>query len=675
MPDEVKVKLKASLGMDASDVQKSMQAIQEQLQPKAGGPVDATESATRWLERVIGKTGTFVENRKKLLASYAQEVAYVRNLEDEYRKMIRTKGGLDEIDKRIEGNMVRYHRDRVNRIRDIIQVGTTAEKAEPQEQQGGGLLSTLAGGAGGIFGAIKGAIMKHPYVAAVVGTALAAKYLQGKAEEYSEYSEKLETGFVDTGRRTGHGIGLRGQLETGGPGRVSARMKAMGYSGEDVLKMANAYGMPGAGLGGALEAQGGFARQFGFGQTPDLISGVGRRATQLGMAEPGQQPAFWRLMTDAVTTGLQHGVDASETMRALLGMAEETAAHTGVVSRDYLAGLAGMQKAFSGGLSRFFKDETGAGEMRTVMGAFEHPQGVAQQRFMMNAVMGQFGGKVPSAGDLGFSGADATSYGQMTEIQKLQTIMAELPRLMLSKNPKVSGLMAHMARQVSQAAPPGGEMLMWQSILGMEPAKLQSMHGALAGIVGGKGAEQRGFGDLLATAFERAPDQTRKAFAGQGIGGSATPLEQKEQMRREATESFSTAIAESTFNLRAFAAQLENSTKALAADIIHSGHEGTLGDTVKEYLKGLLPSGKGQARDKLLVPQGDATMQLQSGQGTMLSVAPILISGSVDITGAGQGSVSAELFMPLLQQAIEQYAARMRAMSATRSRQMGTVGI
>ena len=679
MPEDVKIKLRASLGLDASDVQKSMQAIQEQLQPKTAGPIDATEQAMRWVERVIGKTGTFVEGRKKLLASYAEEVAYVRKLEGEYQKMLRTKGGLDEIDKRVEGGLVRSHRERLNRIRDLIQVGTTAEKAEPHEEQGGGILSTLSGGAGGIFGAIKAAISKHPYIAAAVGVGLAAKYLKGKADEYSEYSEKLETGFDNTGRRMGYGVGLRGQLETGGPGRVSPRMKALGYSGEDALKMAGAYGMPGKGLGSALEAQGGFARAFGFGENPETISGMGRRATQIGMDD---QPAFWRTMTEAVTTGLKHGVDASETMRALLGLTEDVAAHTGVVSRDYLSGLSGIQKAFEGGMSKFFKGETGADQLKTVMGAFTHPSGVAQQRFMQNAIMGQFGGKVPSSSDIGFTGAGATSYDQMTELQKMQTVMARLPELMTSKNPKVSGLMAHMARQVSKAAPPGGEMLMWQSILGMEPAKLQNAHEALSGIVGGKDAGARGFGDLLETAFKKAPDQARKALAGQAAPSEITPMEQKEQLRREATEVFSMAISESTFNLRKFTEQLAASTTSLAADILHSGHEGTLGDTVKGYLKSLLPdsskgggNGGGKGREQLLIPQAEATPQLQGWSGSSMQMQPLLISGTIELTGAGEGAVPAAMFLPILQQAIEQYAARTRSMGTSRPRQMGTVGI
>ena len=682
MPEnDVRIKLKASLGLDASDVQKSMQAIQEQLQPKTAGPIDATEQAMRWVERVIGKTGTFVEGRKKLLASYAEEVAYVRKLEDEYRKMIRTKGGMDEIDKRVEGGLVRSHRERLNRIRDLIQVGTTAEKAEPQEQQGGsGILSALAGGAGGIMGALKAQVGKHPLIAAAIGTALAAKFAVGLADDFSEYSEKLDTGYDSAGRRMGYGTTLRGQLEPGGRGRVSPRMKALGYSGEDVLKMADAYSMKGKGFEAALDAQGGFARAFGLGENPEVVSGIGRRATQLGM---GDQPAFWRTMTEAVMTGQKHGIDASETMRALLGLTEDVAAHTGVVSRDYLSGLSGIQKAFEGGMSKFFKGETGATQLKTVMDAFMHPQGIAQQRFTMNAVRGYFGGKTPTAKELGFS--DASGYDEMTELQKSQDILARLPELM--KNPKTAGLFAHIARTVSKAAPPGGEMLMWQSYLGMPPEKLHSTKEALAGIVGGKDAGTRGFGDLLATAFKKAPDQARKALAGQAAPSEITPMEQKEQLQRETMEAFSTAISTSTFNIRKFTEQLEASTTSLAADLINSGHEGTLGDTIIKSIfpywrkggsKGGSTGGStdgGKGREQLLTPQAEATPQLQGWSGSSLPMQPLLISGTIELTGAGEGTVPAAMFLPILKQAIEQSEARMRSMGTSRSRQMGTVGI
>ena len=688
MPEDVKIKLKASLGMDASDVAKSMQAIQEQLKPKyeqAATEADISKDVHQWLQKTLGASTSYLESRRKLLFTYREEVRLVRDIEHELDRVRKAQGGkgwtvAGEAREKFLSTQAKEGRMFTDRLQDTIRSGMASEQGGGQ---GGGILSTLSGGAGGIFGAIKAAIAKHPYIAAAVGVGLAAKYLKGKADEYSEYSEKLDTGFENTGRRMGHGLGLRGQLETGGSGRVSPRMKALGYSGEDVLKMAGAYGMPGKGLGSALEAQGGFARAFGFGENPETISGMGRRATQIGM---GDQPAFWRTMTEAVTTGLKHGVDASETMRALLGLTEDVAAHTGVVSRDYLSGLSGIQKAFEGGMSKFFKGETGADQLKTVMGAFTHPSGVAQQRFMQNAIMGQFGGKVPSSSDLGFTGAGATSYDQMTELQKMQTVMARLPELMTSKNPKVSGLMAHMARQVSKAAPPGGEMLMWQSILGMEPAKLQNAHEALAGIVGGKDAGTRGFGDLLATAFKKAPDQARKALAGQAAPSEITPMEQKEQLRREATEVFSAAISESTFNLRKFTEQLQASTTSLAADILHSGHEGTLSDTVKGYLKSLLPdwskggstgggTGGGKGREQLLTPQAEATPQLQGWSGSSLQMQPLLISGTIELTGAGEGAVPAAMFLPILQQAIEQYAARTRSMGTSRPRQMGTVGI
>jgi len=695
MPDDVKIKLRASLGLDASDVAKSMQAIQEQLKPKyeqAATEADISKDVHQWLQKTLGASTSYLESRRKLLVTYREEVRLVRDIEhelDRVRKAQAGKGWTVAGDKREKFLSMQAGEGRMftDSLQDAIRSGMAGEQAGGK---GGGqseiqkmATSAVGGLAGGLVGKLLPGILTavaNPWVAVPLVGALAAKFLKGQADEYSEYSEKLDVGFENTGRRMGYGTDLRGKLETGGPGRVSPRMKALGYTGEDVLKMSDAYSMKGKGFEAALDAQGGFARAFGYGQNPEAISGMGRRATQLGMSD---QPAFWRTMTEAVMTGQKHGIDASETMRALLGLTEDVAAHTGVVSHDYLSGLSGIQKAFEGGMSKFFKGETGAQQLKTVMDAFMHPQGIAQQRFTMNAVREYFGGKTPTAKELGFS--DASGYDEMTELQKSQDILAQLPKLM--KNPKTAGLFAHIARTISKAAPPGGEMLMWQSYLGMPPEKLHSMKEALAGIVGGKDAGTRGFGDLLATAFKKAPDQARKALAGQAAPSEITPMEQKEQLQRETMEAFSTAISTSTFNIRKFTEQLEASTTSLAADLINSGHEGTLGDTIIKSIfpywrkggsKGGSTGGStdgGKGREQLLTPQAEATPQLQGWSGSSMQMQPLLISGTIELTGAGEGTVPAAMFLPILKQAIEQSEARMRSMGTSRSRQMGTVGI
>lgn len=554
--EDVRVKLKASLGMDTSDVTKAMEAVRTQIQGKPGPSTesDSMKYVTQWLERVIGKTGSFIDSRKKLLASYQIELANVRQLEEEYRRLRNTQG-TDPFELKVQKGLINRARGFTNTLRDTINVGTAQEQLERE----------VSKGSGGMIMAAKDAIMKHPIITATIGAFLTAKWLKGKADDYSEYSEKLDLGFADLGRRIGAGVGLRGKFEPGQEGHVSPEMKALGFSGMDVLKLGEAYGIPGAGPS-ALTAQGRFARAFGFGQNAEEIGGIGRRATQLGIAEPNQQPAFWRSMTDAVLDGIRNGIDASETMRSLLAITEEVAAHTGVVSREFFAGLAGIQKAFASGDSRFFKGDRGAEQVKTMIGAFTNPTGIAQTRFLQNSIMRQFGGQMPGAEDLGLKGSRAEIYGEFTDQQKLKYILESLPEFAASKNPKLRFLLGNLAGDVGAAA--GGdknqEQLLFQSMFGFEGRKAMEAQIAMREAAGPAGKGLGRFG-MLSRVFGMGGMGAEDVLRGQEAPAATILLEEKQQLQKEALEGFSRATSDATLELRTFIEQLkESASRGLA---------------------------------------------------------------------------------------------------------------
>ncbi len=580
MPEnDVKVKLKASLGMDASDVTKAMTAINQQLQQKAGPAADSEslKYVNQWLQKVMGSSGSYLEQRKKLLASYRDEIKFVRELEHDLASLQRQQanprqwsvaGGNKE--KALSAD-IREQRRFTENLLETIQGNIADEQQAKIESMGGG---------GGAIGTAMKAIMKHPYVTAAIGTFFAGKFIKNKMDQFSEVSETMDVGFADLGRRTGAGTGLRGALEPGNMGRVSERMKALGFSGSDVLRMGEAYGMPGAG-NASLEAQGGFARAFGFGRNPEEVSGIGRRATQLGIAEPGQQPAFWRLMTDAVMHGQKAGIDASETMRSLLQVTERAAARGGTVTQEFLAGLSGIQKAFSGGASRFFKGEAGAQGIDAIMGGIQDPAGIAQRQFIQNSIRGQFGGRMPTSKDLRFTGDKADIYDQYSDIQKLDYLTESLPELIAGQGPG-KFMAGGIYRDLERAA--GGNQvqgqLLFQGMTGLSGRKnmnaqlaLKDLRRKIAGDypnvdLGGIGPS----GDAAAVLTE-ATKESRAAMAGQAAPSDVTMLEGKQREQRENMEQFSRATSDATLGLRTFITELAGSVARFLAESERASRE------------------------------------------------------------------------------------------------------
>jgi hypothetical protein len=560
---DVKVKISA----DTTNARAALTAFNSQVQPKAGAQspeADTLKAVNSWMKQVMGSSTSYLEQRKKLLASYRDEIKYLHDLEHELGALQRrqatpslwTVAGDDK--QKMLSRDVKESRKFTEGILETMQNNLLNEQMQAMQKGGGGLLGAL-GGSGGLLGAAKGLIMRNPITAATIGLAMTGKYLKDKADQSSEYSETLDIGYTNLGRRMGKGTGLRGTLEGNNAGHVTDAMKALGYSGVDVLKMGEGYGLPGFNSATA-EAHARFAR--GFGIDPGEVSGIGKRATQLGVAEPGQQAAFFRMMTDAVMHGQKAGMDASDAMRTLLGLTEDVAAHTGVVSREYVAGLSGIQKVLQGGESRFFKQ--GPEATKSLMDSLQHPQGILQTRVMQTALMSVFGDKVPDAKALGLTGHKARIYDEMTEQQKLTTALDLLPEISQNKHAskEARNILPGMFRYLKKAAG-GHEQLALQSLLQMQGAKGLNAQAAMREAVGGGAGNASTFGSLEEL-FGRSGEAGRAALVGTEAPAGIIELEKKQQVQAEAMEGFSKAVSAATLDLRTgFSVAVEEAARVL----------------------------------------------------------------------------------------------------------------
>jgi len=544
-------------------------------QQSAKQEVDLLTQVERKLISTIGPQGSFIKNKKEINTLYKEELAHVRMLEDNLSRLKRTEHGLSSGYIRARERETQEARQFVNRLRDTIAVGTAQESMTGGAARGGLFeMSTQQAMNGGLIGAGMGAIgravMAHPLIA---GTALAlggANWLVNRADDASRYSEDIDVGFTNAGRRTGMGKGLRRLFQHARPGVTDTEFMNLGYTGDDLTKMVDAFGIPSSSgnLRSAIQAQGLFARAYGFGENPDAIAAVGRRSTQLGIAESGQQTQFWRSMTAAVEAGMKNGVDASETMRSMMGLSEQAASRLGVISADYKNGLMGVQALLSNSDSRFFKGERGAQELSSLMGAFQQPKSIAHERFMMNAIMGQFGGRVPTGKEIGLNGARAGAFDAMTEMQQMQTIMQILPELMGNgKNPK---LFSGLAGEAARAAGPNGEMLMLQALTGKEGGALLEMTGALSSAVEKKFGKKRaksleGHPLLMMESLgEALPDEIQRMMRGKKADGSLTGVEGRRSKQDAMQEVFSADIATATEDVRLLGIQAKLAAEKLA---------------------------------------------------------------------------------------------------------------
>lgn len=697
--ERVGINVQATFRADTSQAKQAFdeftRSSTQAAQRMQGSLADRDSSSMRakqLLREQLGDNFSYIGQQKEINKILHEQRQHYRELSDTLYRQERAVKSLGGEEEKEAMKRIRRLRDDKREMSGLVHaleshkaVGLASESA--MGRGGGGILSgmTMGGAAsGGLIAAGAGALgraaMANPITAGIVATLGGLHFLDKFTSSESRYSEDIDVSLANTGRRTGAGVNLRGAFEPNAHGRIADQFKKLGYTGEDIAGMMQAFGMPaGASTSvSAIHAQAQFARAYGFGENPDMISGLGRRATQLGAAEPAQQPQFWAMMSVAVEKGLKNGVDASETMRSLLGMTEQVAAHTGIVSRDYVAGLAGIQSSLSAGTSRFFKGERGAQEISSLMQGFQNPQSLAQERFLMNSIMGHFGG-VPNSSALKLSGGAAAAYNNMTEVQQLQYVMQKLPELMQS-NP---GLFMSLVQGTAKGAGSGMQSMMAQAFFpGMSASKLSAMHGSLFETLRGRGVEEsrlNGMGtfDLLAEVLQQAPDEGRKILEGAAPNVELTDVERARTLDKMNLESWSSKFSTLSMPLRLGV----KGAKDYGAEAIEKAGEFARNafsfDGVGKAAKEAFSTDEDtkqenrlreMEREMMYSPGGSIYRQSYGGEG--MSMEPIQVTGSIQLIsdGGSVGEIPATAISLLIQKAIQEQSGTPRAGSPSRPR-------
>ena len=580
--ERVDIKIKAGLEVDTSDTERVLAGLPNRVKqaveqaatapPGTTGKYSAMEDFEIYtkvrdrIREVRGEQDSYLKKKKELNALLKEQTAELHRQEDAHRRLKATEHLLSPENIKKREHELTSRRAYVNQLRDQIAVGLAQESMLGGPTRGGLFgMSAQQAMNGGVIGAGAGmigrAVMAHPILAGAAAVAGGANWLLNRADDASQYSDSIDIGFANTGRRTGMGRGLRGVFQSGRRGTTDSEFMRLGYTGEALTKMADAYGMPSSSgaFRSAIQAQGLFARAYGFGENPEAMAAAGRRSTQLGIAESGQQTQFWRSMTAAVEQGMKNGVDASETLRSMMGLSEQAASRLGVISADYKNGLMGVQALLSTSDSRFFKGERGAQQVGSLLDAFQEPQSIAHERFLMNAIMASHGGRVPTAQELGLTGAHAGAFDKMTDLQKLRVAM---------KNPRdMSNRAGFMANDFGQ----NYEMVGLAALMpGKSETELMNMTASLSSTFEKKHGKKRAkelYGRPLSMLHEMGGDfdaEIERMRRGKKADGTLTGVEDLRAQQTAMKEAFSTEIAGATEHLRLFKTQTELATQRLA---------------------------------------------------------------------------------------------------------------
>lgn len=611
MAERVEIKVKVPIELDTKAAEeaargipnKVKQAAQQSPAPPPSDPatqqsikkeIDLQGRVQEKLREQIGTQFSFIKNKKEINALYKEELAHVRTMEEDFARLKRSRHGLTEAEMKARERDVREARHFVNRLRDTIAVETARERlgipasVEPaMERSGRGAFDmTLQQAAnGGLVGAGVGlasrAIMAHPVLAALAIGGLTANWALNKTDEMARPSEDLDIAFTNVGRRSGMGRVVR-RLFQKPSGETDEDLFRLGFTGPAMARMAEAFGMPAGGMTfrNAIRSQAEFARAFGFGENPEMISALGRRATQLGAAEPDQQGQFWRSMTVAVERGMKQGVDASETMRSIMGLSEKAASHLGVISQSYVAGLEAIQATLSEGGTRFFKGERGAQQVGSLLDAFQRPRGIAQERFVQNAIMGHFGGRIPTAEELGLPAGQAEAFDQMPDIHKLQAIQQMLPQILATGGPAAKGLLGGLGRMAARSAGPGGESVMLQALTGMEPGAMLALSESLSKSIRSRHGEEKAREldgrplSMLAELMEKGiPEDVIAMMRGKTPDASTTKIEDLRAAQAQISEIFSKSVSDASLELRKLAESAKLAAERLGVSVARGEQE------------------------------------------------------------------------------------------------------
>lgn len=467
-----------------------LRELDQKLSPALGGGVTGSGTpsgrAVQTLQGRFGEDFSFLQNRRAINALIRQEHQTVRDLTEQYERLKRSKADDAVQQREAVSQQITHHRQLAQAMRSVQVVGEDRERAMglvPGGRMGDGHrtmsgmhpmmqamamqgFATVPGGqtlGGGLMRMMRSPLLMVP--AALAGGSLLAYHV---ANKFSAPAEQIEMQYLDTARRLGvvdpsqSAVYRDSFSRFGQPGRVDDQFYRMGYSHSDVARTFSAYGISGIRQGHgtterALLSQMAFARRFGFGQSPEMIAGMGRQAAIWGV-DPAQQGELWRHMGGVATQGQVGGIDAHDTLKGMFRLLGRIADNTGQLTPERLeaAMVAGMISSRGG---RVFGGERGMERWGTMLEGFTNPRTLEGRMMMHHAIMQGFGGDIPDAQALGLSGARAGAYEGLMPHDRLNWITENL----LTLPDRQQG---EIFRRIGANAPPELKMALFQQISG-----------------------------------------------------------------------------------------------------------------------------------------------------------------------------------------------------------------
>lgn len=596
MPPELKVKIpiQPMIDLRTEEAEAKLRALDHRLNRASGvspGSIGDSSSihAVQKAQSRFGSDFSFLQNRRSLNAMIRQEHQSVRDLAEAYERVkhIQTESGKIQSDQ-IRRKMLE-HKNLAQAMRTMQVVGEDREllHGHGMPRAGSGPSSmrmqmflsqmTLSqavrggafmGGAGG-FGRM---IMSNPWLAgtaAAVGGPVLAYHL---ANSMSDQSEQTQMQYLNSARRMGGGSLMHQFSTAGNPGRANSRLLGLGFTHADIARSLSAFGMPGSSteVQKAIEAQMQFARRFGLGDSPEMVTGLGRHMGMMGLPM-GQQQNFWKQMAAVNLQGQKlFGVDSQDTTKGMMALLARIADNTGLLTPDRITGamVVGLRTQMAG---RIFQGEQGMQRFSNMVGGFQDPKSIQGQAMINNILMGAFNGSLPDAKKLHLSGTRGEAYDALAPMQQLEFLrqnMLSLP----------GGIAEKIFSGLDRSVPKSLQPLMLQSMSGLNASQTVE-HMAGLGNMAEPGAK-RPFQSLAAVFGKDTGDKDReKLLFSTGAGFKDQTIEEAskiEQARaRSATieQEMSMAVSRGTLDLRssiksgmedALSTTLINTSKLLA---------------------------------------------------------------------------------------------------------------
>lgn len=574
--DNLKVRLPIDVlpTIRTEEAEARLRQLHERLRSRMGGEdgmASGSPSSMAYsvLKGRVGENFSFIQNRRTINALIRQEHQAVRDLTEQYDKLRKLKDADSLKQAEVLKQQISSHRTLAHAMRSIQMVGSDMEAAlpgmgRPQSGRPGQNVSQMrlylsqmtlnqalhgaafTGGAGGI-GRV---IMSNPYmagIAAAVGGPVLAYHL---ANRFSEPAEQINSLYLNAARRVGTGPSLQPGFSTpGNEGRVHESMLRLGFTHRDVARTLSAYGIPGMAQDTtqAVEEQLRFARRFGFGDNPDMIAGLGRHVSLMGLS-PGRQSDFWKQMATLNLHGQRYaGVDAQDTTKGMMNLLAKIADNTGLLTPERVT-AAMLQSMRTTDAGRIFQGERGMERFGSLMGAFENPRSLQGQALINNILMQSFKGNLPTGDALGLSGNRALAYEALVPTQKLAFIRQNM-----------TNLPGNVAQSIfsgfDQSIPPALQALVLQAMTGLNESQLVEQMAGLGNMTGQGGG--RPFTSLARAFHPRVTLQGTMAlqkgvlspFSGQTLT-EASKIEQAQATSETYGQEISGAVSRGTLNLR-----------------------------------------------------------------------------------------------------------------------------